>query len=48
MSFDPISAAFDLGKTLIGTIWPDPTKQADAQYKLADLAQKGDLAYKVR
>ena len=44
MSFDPISAAFDLGKTLIGTIWPDPAKQADAQYKLAELAQKGDLA----
>lgn len=31
MSFDPISAAFDLGKTLIDTIWPDPVKQADAQ-----------------
>ena len=44
MSFDPLSAAFDLGKTLISTIWPDPTKQAEAQFKLAELAQKGDLA----
>ena len=44
MSFDPLSAVFDLGKTIIGTIWPDPAKQAEAQFKLAQLAQAGDLA----
>ena len=44
MSFDPISAALDVGKMAISRIWPDPTQQAEAQLKLSTLAQNGDLA----
>jgi len=44
MSFDPISAALDIGKMAISRIWPDPAQQADAQLKLSKLAQDGDLA----
>ena len=44
MSFDPISAIFDVGKTIIEKIWPDPVKQAEEIRKLAELSQKGDLA----
>lgn len=44
MSFDPISAAFDLGKTAIERIWPDPMRQAEELRKLEELKQKGDLA----
>jgi len=44
MSFDPISAAFDLGKTAIERIWPDPVKRAEEMRKLNELKQKGDLA----
>ncbi len=44
MAFDPLSAAFELGNTVINKIWPDPVKQAEEQRKLAELYQKGDLA----
>ena len=44
MSFDPLSAAFDLGKTLISTIWPDPAKQAEELRLLEELKQTGNLA----
>lgn len=44
MGFDPVGAIVELGGSIIGRIWPDPAQQADAQYKLAELAQKGDLA----
>ena len=44
MSFDPLSAAFDLGKTAIEKIWPDPTKRAAELRKLEELRQNGDLA----
>ena len=44
MSFDPLSAAFDLGKTAIEKIWPDPTAAAAEMRKLEELHQKGDLA----
>jgi hypothetical protein len=44
MSFDPLSAAFILGKTAIEKIWPDPTKRAEEMRKLEELKQKGDLA----
>lgn len=44
MSLDPISALLDAGKMAISRIWPDPVKQAEEQRKLAELAQKGDLA----
>lgn len=42
MAFDPLSAAFELGTSLIKRIWPDPEKQAEEVRKLAELKQKGD------
>jgi len=44
MSFDPISALFEVGKTVIEKIWPDPIKQAEEIRKLQELQQTGDLA----
>lgn len=44
MSFDPLTAAFDLGKMAIEKIWPDPTKRAEELRKLEELKQTGDLA----
>ena len=44
MSFDPLSALFDLGKTAIDKIWPDPIKRAEELRKLEELKQKGDIA----
>ena len=44
MSFDPLSAALDVGKSLIEKIWPDPVKQSQEIRKLKELHQKGDLA----
>ena len=44
MSFDPISAAIDLGKMAIGRIWPDPVQQAIEERKLLELAQNGNIA----
>lgn len=44
MSLDPISAALDLGTSVINKIWPDPVKQAEEQRKLQELAQEGDIA----
>ena len=44
MSFDPLSAAFSLGQSLIETIWPNPVEQAQEQRKLLQLYQDGDIA----
>jgi len=44
MSFDPVTAIFEVGKIAIEKIWPDPVKQAEAQLKLGQLAQAGDFA----
>ena len=44
MAFDPVTAIFEVGKIAIEKIWPDPVKQAEAQLKLGQLAQAGDLA----
>ena len=44
MSFDPLTAALDVGKSLIEKIWPDPVKQSQEIRKLEELHQKGDLA----
>ena len=41
---DPISVLFDLGKTAIEKIWPDPSKRAEELFKLEQLKQNGDLA----
>jgi len=44
MSLDPISAALDLGNTLISRIFPDPSQAAEAKLKLLELQQSGELA----
>ena len=44
MSFDPVSAIFDLGKSAIERIWPDPIKRAEEMRKLEELKQSGDMA----
>ena len=43
MSFDPLSALCDLGKTAIDKIWPDPIKRAEELRKLEEMKQRGDL-----
>ena len=44
MAFDPLTAAFDLGKGLIEKIWPDPTKRSQELRLLEDMRQRGDIA----
>ena len=44
MSLDPLTAALDVGKSLIEKIWPDPVEQSEEIRKLQELHQKGDLA----
>ncbi len=44
MSFDPISAALDLGNTLINKIFPDPAQASQAKLELLKLQQSGELA----
>jgi hypothetical protein len=44
MSFDPLSAAFDLGKVALEKFFPDPTKRAEEMRKLEEMRQAGDLA----
>lgn len=44
MSLDPLTAIFELGKTAIEKIWPDPSKRAEELFKLEQLKQQGDLA----
>lgn len=39
-----IGGLFDLAKSLIGRIFPDPAQQAEAQMKLLEMQQKGELA----
>lgn len=44
MSLDPISAALDLGNTLINKIFPDPAQASQAKLELLKLQQSGELA----
>jgi len=44
MSFDPITAAFDLGKIAIEKLFPDANKRAEEMRKLEELRQNGNLA----
>ena len=44
MSLDPLSAALDLGNTLIQRIFPDPAQANQAKLELMKLQQSGDLA----
>lgn len=44
MSFDPLSAVFNLGQSVIERIWPDANKRAEEMRKLEEMKQKGNLA----
>lgn len=39
-----IGPLLELGKSLIGKVWPDPAQQAEAQLRLLQLQQTGELA----
>lgn len=39
-----ISGIFDIGKSLIERFFPDPEKKAEAQLKLLEMQQNGELA----
>jgi len=43
MSVDPLTAAFNLGQSVIERIWPDANKRAEEIRKLEELRQHGDL-----
>jgi hypothetical protein len=43
-SFDPITAALEVGGLLIDRLWPDPTKAGEAKLELAKMAHNGELA----
>ena len=43
MSFDPMSAIFDLGKSAIERIWPDPIKRAEEMRKFEEMKQRGSM-----
>ena len=43
-SFDPITAALQLGGTLIDRLIPDPTAKAQATMQLLQMKQTGELA----
>ena len=44
MSFDPLTAALDLGMIAINKLWPDPIDAARETLKIETLHQQGDLA----
>ncbi len=44
MSFDPISALFEVGGKLIDKLIPDPQAKAQAQLDLAKMQETGELA----
>jgi len=51
MSFDPVSAILDLGKSAIERIWPDPIRRAEEVRKLEELKASGrseELGARVR
>ncbi len=43
MSFDPISAAFNIGGKLIDRLWPDPAQRDAAKLELLKMQQDGEL-----
>lgn len=43
MSFDPISAALEIGGKLIDRLWPNPEQAAEAKLKLLEMEQSGEL-----
>ena len=47
MALDPISAALEIGNTVIQRLFPDPQQAAEAKLKLLEMQQSGDLAVMV-
>ena len=47
MALDPISAALEIGNTVIQRLFPDPQQAAEAKLKLLEMQQNGDLAVMV-
>lgn len=43
MAFDPISAALQIGDSIIKRIWPDPSEQAKAKLEMLRLYESGEL-----
>ncbi len=43
-SFDPVTAALDIGGKLIDRLWPDPAQRDTAKLELLKLQQSGELA----
>lgn len=43
MTFDPMTAALDIGGKLIDRLWPDPEQRAAAKQQLAQMQMDGDL-----
>ena len=43
MSADPITAALEIGTSIIKRIWPDPADQAKHSFRIQQLAQDGKL-----
>ena len=43
-SFDPITAALQLGDKLLERFFPDPVKRDEAKVKLLEMQQSGELA----
>lgn len=43
MSFDPLSAALDIGGKLIDRLWPDPEQRDAAKLQLAKMQMDGEL-----
>lgn len=41
----PFDAIFNVAGKVIERVWPDPAQQAEASRKLAELKQRGDLAF---
>lgn len=44
MSFDPISAVFDIGGKVIDRLWPNPADRDAAKLELLKMQQNGELA----
>lgn len=44
MTFDPVTAAFEIGGKVIDRLWPDPTQRNKAKLELLEMQQKGELA----
>lgn len=47
MASDPLTAALNLGNSIIDRIFPDPAQKAQAQLALLELGQKGELTHLV-